>query len=234
MAIDRVREALAASLEDLRLSRGERQALGALLAEMPSGFDRAEVRRLAFALAADATVDPVARSVVAWLEAVVKVLDRPEEPAAPTAFEALFSPGQSCPRRVVGLIGESRAHVEVCVFTITDDRIAEALLTAHDRGVAVRVITDDEKASDVGSDVPRLRDAGVPVRVDRSPFHMHHKFALFDRRTLLTGSYNWTRGASENNEENLVVLGDPGLVSRFSERFERLWEKLGARRDGQG
>ena len=43
---------------------------------------------------------------------------------------------------------------------------------------------------------------------------MHHKFALFDGRRLMTGSFNWTRSASEQNEENLIVTADPVLVAR--------------------
>ena len=123
-------------------------------------------------------------------------------------MEAHFSPGDQCVRRIVELFGKARKRVDVCVFTITDDRIADALLTAHRRGVAVRVVSDDDKALDQGSDIARFRAAGVPVRLDASPNHMHHKFAIFDETLLLTGSFNWTRGATERNNENFVVTSD--------------------------
>jgi phosphatidylserine/phosphatidylglycerophosphate/cardiolipin synthase-like enzyme len=55
---------------------------------------------------------------------------------------------------------------------------------------------------------------------------MHHKFALFDRVRLITGSYNWTRGAAEGNEENLIDTADPELVAAFGRAFDALWEKL--------
>jgi cardiolipin hydrolase len=55
---------------------------------------------------------------------------------------------------------------------------------------------------------------------------MHHKFALFDGKRLLTGSFNWTRSASEQNEENMIVTPDPVLVAAFQGRFEALWNKL--------
>ena len=53
---------------------------------------------------------------------------------------------------------------------------------------------------------------------------MHHKFALFDRRLLVTGSYNWTRGAAEGNYENIVVIDHRRLVEQYCEEFDRLWE----------
>ena len=53
---------------------------------------------------------------------------------------------------------------------------------------------------------------------------MHHKFALFDRCLLATGSYNWTRGAAAGNYENILVTGYKELVEPFREEFDRLWE----------
>ena len=71
------------------------------------------------------------------------------------------------------------------------------------------MVSDNEKAYDPGSDTLRFARAGVPVKIDDSPYHMHHKFALFDGDVLLTGSYNWTRGAADNNEENLILTIAP-------------------------
>jgi phosphatidylserine/phosphatidylglycerophosphate/cardiolipin synthase-like enzyme len=53
---------------------------------------------------------------------------------------------------------------------------------------------------------------------------MHHKFAIFDEEILLTGSYNWTRGASNNNQENLILSNDRRLLKAFRGEFERLWK----------
>ena len=116
--------------------------------------------------------------------------------------------------------------MDVCVFTLTDDRIARALEEAVERGVKVRVITDDDKAHDRGSDAIRLARSGIDVRMDRTDAHMHHKFALFDNRYLLTGSYNWTRSAARENEENFIVTDDARLVDSFTSQFEKLWEKF--------
>ena len=62
--------------------------------------------------------------------------------------------------------------------------------------------------------------------MDRTEAHMHHKFAIFDGTWLLSGSYNWTRSASEANEENLIQSKDMPLLAQFSRRFELLWAAL--------
>ena len=148
----------------------------------------------------------------------------PMPDVAPT--EAFFSPGTGPLDRIVARFNGCRRTADVCVFTVTDDRITRALLAAHQRGVAVRLISDDDKAHDLGSDVAQIAAAGVPVRVDRTPFHMHHKYALFDGARLLTGSYNWTRGAAEQNEENLLDTGEPAVLAAFARHFAGLWARL--------
>jgi phosphatidylserine/phosphatidylglycerophosphate/cardiolipin synthase-like enzyme len=54
---------------------------------------------------------------------------------------------------------------------------------------------------------------------------MHDKFAIFDGRLLVTGSYNWTESAEAANFENALFLDDPGLVARYADAFERLFAR---------
>ncbi len=217
---------LAQSLEDRRLSRGERQALGAFLASLKSSSEREEVRRRAFEVARAVLTEPDSVAVLGWLEDVTRAIREGGLSTRPVLAEAYFSPGDDCPRVIGRLLANARKTADICVFTITDDRLANAILDAHRRGVAIRIITDDAKAEDLGSDIGRFEAAGIATLVDRSPFHMHHKFAILDGETLLTGSYNWTRGAARDNEENLIVSNDPRFLIAFIETFDRLWAKL--------
>lgn len=89
----------------------------------------------------------------------------------------------------------------------------------------IRVVSDDDKSGDLGSDIERLAEAGVSVRIDRTPVHMHHKFAIFDGDMLMTGSYNWTRSANDENHENLLVTFDPALVAAYTKELERVWSQ---------
>lgn len=221
-----LRAALLATWDDHQLSRAERRALQELvLAARRPDDARHRVRHAAFALGRELAAKEGAEGVLAWLDEVVKAVWPPVGEGPPVA-EAHFSPdGDPCARLVALVEGASR-RLDVCVFTITDDRLAIAIARAHERGVPVRVLTDGDKAEDVGADVLRLRAAGVPVRFERSEVHMHHKFMLADE-LVVTGSYNWTRSASRANFENVVVLGDAGLVARFAAEFERLWGMWG-------
>lgn len=221
--LDRV---LRDSAEDLRLDESERLQLRELGGKLDPERCRF-LRNRAFGLAREllAGTPETAGEALHWLEQVVRTLDA-ARPAAPAPSSVWFSPGEDCLRMLRGLCRQARRQLDICVFTIADDRLAEAVLDCHRRGVAVRLITDDDKSFDAGSDVLRLREAGIAVRMDSSRYHMHHKFALFDARVLVNGSFNWTRSASANNEESLVVSEEQSLLQGFASQFERLWERF--------
>ncbi|MEO1528510.1 MAG: phospholipase D-like domain-containing protein [Planctomycetota bacterium] len=222
-----IADLLRKTLEDHRLSRGERRVLAEIFGDkVRDERERALARHKAFKLARAELSDSPNNDVLEWLEDVTKLLLTPA--AEPTSqSEAHFSPSDHCVGRICRLFEQSRKRVDVCVYTITDDRIKDAILRAHKRGIDLRVISDNHKASDLGSDVEELDRRGVPVRVDRTEYHMHHKYAIFDGRQLLTGSYNWTRSAAAHNEENFIITTETGLVRSFQAEFDKLWNQLG-------
>ena len=228
MNTEELDQALRATLADGRLSRAERQALSEVLRETPlDAAHLAQLRARGFALARERTTDPRALEALEWVEDLSKLLVHLEKPVLAGASHACFSPGETCLMAILGELGRTRKTADICVFTITDDRIARAILDAHARKVVVRVITDNDKQYDGGSDVAGLRAAGIALKVDETEHHMHHKFAVLDGATLLNGSYNWTRSAGSFNEENLVVTSEPGLVHAFARQFDALWDRLG-------
>ena len=158
---------------------------------------------------------------------VVKMLQSADVSGGPPPqADSYFAPKDDCPAKIRGLLARARNSVDICVFTITDDRISDAIIDTHQRKVKVRVISDDDKAGGRGSDIDRLLSAGVDLRIDRTDDHMHHKFAIFDHRLLLNGSYNWTRSAANRNQENFLVTGEPRFVEDFSKQFERRGEEV--------
>ena len=228
MTPQQIREILSKTLDDRRLSRGEKRAVSGLIDDLDPPQQMIDVyRSVAFDLAREAMDERNSHAVIEWLEDVVKVLQAsgPKSTESKVA-ETLFSPGDQCPERIASLFSRARDCVDICVFTITDNRISREIQKAHRRGVTVRIVTDDDKSMDRGSDIEELSNAGIPVRIDRTRNHMHHKFAVFDRDLLLTGSYNWTRGAAEYNEENFIITDDRRLVRSFVTVFEELWDKF--------
>jgi phosphatidylserine/phosphatidylglycerophosphate/cardiolipin synthase-like enzyme len=223
-----VRQMLRQTLEDRRMTRGERKGLDRILEHLkPDVHELALYRSVAFDLARESLSDPHSVETLAWLEEVVRLLEASKSTGSPPPLaEYSFAPQDDCPARISRLLDGARNTVDICVFTITDNRVTRAIIEAHQREVAVRVISDDDKSADLGSDVEQLMEEGVPVRIDRTDDHMHHKFAIFDHQLLLNGSYNWTRSAAERNRENFLVTGDPRFIEGYARLFEQLWEEF--------
>lgn len=119
--------------------------------------------------------------------------------------------------------------LDVAVYIFTDNQIGDSVLQAFQNGAKVRIFTDSERACSRGSEISRLASAGIPVHVDNHSGEMHHKFAVFFKKYelpfVITGSYNWSEAANEDNWENVVVIRDLEVVLDYAENFDLMWEK---------
>jgi cardiolipin hydrolase len=210
------------TFEDKIFSRAEKQAMTQLLEQdyELNKEQRDYVRNRLFDIAKNYFSSQHQRDIIEWLEKATKLLQRRHDSSV------CFSPGEGCRDIIVGQLKKALTSVDICVFTISDNFITEEILNCLDRKLKIRIITDDEKVFDKGSDIRKLSKAGIEVLVDASPHHMHHKFAIFDHQRIITGSYNWTRSASAHNQENVFLTDDKKVVGSFQEEFRKLWDTM--------
>ncbi len=139
---------------------------------------------------------------------------------------ATFSPKGATTYRLVDLIKASQSTIDIAMFAFTSKPVAEALVEAENRGVAVRFLLDKSEASySVGK---TLLDAGIKVKILSGISGngvMHDKFGIFDGQMLETGSYNYTNGAAFSNFENAVYETDPKTIAAFQSDFDALYSK---------
>lgn len=140
--------------------------------------------------------------------------------------EVLFSPGQDIPENIAFLLSRAKKSIDLCVFTISDENLGHCLKVMHERGIKIRLITDNNKMRDAGSQVKDLARAGIQVKTDNSRYHMHNKFGIIDDRIVFTGSYNWTYTAKAFNQENMVITTNYTILHKFMDEFARLWEDM--------
>ncbi|MBI2933897.1 MAG: DUF1669 domain-containing protein [Planctomycetes bacterium] len=153
---------------------------------------------------------------------------------APTGSERLVE------KRIVRELRAARKKVVAAIYQFTSKDVAEALIAAKHRGVDVRVLVDGWQASNArgvwGEALRMLADARVSIKrvhpagakeegtseALRAKFH--HKFMVIDGERVMTGSYNWTVLADEENYENLVILSSRSLATQFGQEFEKIWK----------
>mgnify|MGYP001552464173 FL=1 len=209
------------TLDDNNFSRNERNALKQHIADKNLNEDEKRyLENQLFDLAKSKINSANYLQILYWVEEAGKALN---QTSPQITEEAFFSPGDDCVNAINGCIEKANISIDICVFTITDNRISRTLKDAHDRGVKIRIITDNDKSLDRGSDVNDLYKNGIETKIDYTDDHMHHKFAIFDNRALITGSYNWTRSAGNSNYENILITNNPGMIDKFKNEFEDLW-----------
>ena len=129
---------------------------------------------------------------------------------------------------LLALISRARFTIDVAIYSFTDDKLATALIDAHNRGVRARAMMEAGNVNNVGSEALRLAQAGIPVKTDSSSGLFHHKFIVIDGAWVVTGSYNWSAAANDKNYENVVILQCSEIVAIFAKHFDTILWPSGA------
>jgi mitochondrial cardiolipin hydrolase len=216
---------LTQSIEDDFLSKAERKSLREYIAEKPVDEHQLNfLRSKIYELATEKVTPANYKFMVEWIKDANSALSSSSKPTSTS--DAYFSPGDTCRNVIIQQIRSAVNQLQICVFTISDDMITDAIVTSHKRGTRIKIITDNDKSLDEGSDIEQLANAGIAVKIDRTPNHMHHKFMLVDGKALITGSYNWTRSAARFNHENILLTTEAGVIKSFVKEFDQLWQEM--------
>ena len=130
--------------------------------------------------------------------------------------------------RLIEKIDSARTSIHIASFEFDLTPVAEALISAKQRGVDVRWVTDDENGL-VADDEPgrgqfaMLQEAGIEVRSDDRSALMHNKFWIFDRQTVWTGSTNITESGIFKQDNNTLVIQSPALAAVYENEFQEMW-----------
>ena len=138
-----------------------------------------------------------------------------------------FSPQDAALRYGVGgLIAKAKKRINVAVFFLTAKYLTADLISAHNRGVDVRVIIDATAAKNGYSKHEVLREAGIPVRIENWGSKMHMKAASIDGQHLVLGSMNWTSAGENTNDENTLLVDSPRLAHQFDAYYDGIWQSI--------
>jgi phosphatidylserine/phosphatidylglycerophosphate/cardiolipin synthase-like enzyme len=135
-------------------------------------------------------------------------------------------------------------RVDLALFVFSAQSLTEVIAALQGRGVAIRLLADPGFASRPFSEVLDLLGASLPDRdcmleAGNKPLQqplegvgiprlaggdkLHHKLAVIDKRTVITGSFNWSPSAAHQNDEVLLVIDSPLLAAHFTREMDRLW-----------
>lgn len=160
-------------------------------------------------------------------------------PLAPNWWEVYFTEpltindpvnyANSIEQKLIDKINATQTSIHIASFEFNLTPVAEALVAAHQRGVDVRWVTDDEHGLEADADpdggqFAMLTEAGIEVRDDGRSDLMHDKFWIFDGETVWTGSTNITINGIFKQNNNVIVLHSPEIAAMYEREFQEMWE----------
>ena len=148
------------------------------------------------------------------------------EQSSPYHIEAYFSPDGHVSDRIIKAIDSSNSSIDLAIFDFTAQDIKQAFERVKNRGIKIRIIADSRQAKGAHSVIQSLLDEGFNIRIRHGKGRgiMHNKFAIFDGKLMVTGSYNWTNNAEHNNYENAIFISDSETISQYQKEFDIIYE----------
>ncbi|GAB4467973.1 MAG: phospholipase D-like domain-containing protein [Anaerolineae bacterium] len=137
-----------------------------------------------------------------------------------TSFDDVTTGGVE--ENLIALIDQAQVSIDLAVFEFNLENVAQALINAHNRGVRVRIVYDDEHTED-DPQMEELIDAGIPATPDQRSAYMHNKFFVIDRQIVWTGSTNMTINDAYRNNNNAIVIISPELAENYTAEFEEMF-----------
>ncbi|MGQ9585878.1 MAG: phospholipase D-like domain-containing protein [Anaerolineae bacterium] len=128
-------------------------------------------------------------------------------------------------RALLDLIGSAQVSIEAALYALDRERVRDALMDAHGRGVRVRVVADDD-AYNEGRYHPHfaaLEAAGIPLVLDNRASLMHNKFLVVDGQAVWTGSTNMTNTDFTYNHNNSLLLQSTYLAYAYGVEFHEMF-----------
>jgi len=131
-------------------------------------------------------------------------------------------------REIVRQIRQAKQTIFVSMFTFTDNHLLKLLSRAAKKGKDVRIILDPGQECN-GLTTKLMKQYKIPVRLaDVQPGRLlHMKLGIFDGRTSVLGSANWTLGGFNVNHECVLVTREMKVLKRLMKMFESDWAKAG-------
>ncbi|AJE54278.1 phospholipase D-like domain-containing protein [Paenibacillus polymyxa] len=147
--------------------------------------------------------------------------------ASSNSIQYAFSQEDQHPEKLLDqVIEDSQKTLDIAIFSITEKSIVSAILDAKQRGVNVRIITDEDQSEGKGQKaaLEKFKNARIPIKVDHHSGYMHLKITIADQEVVTTGSFNYSASAVRRNDEVLVVIPDREMAKQWTRVFDSMWK----------
>ncbi|MEL6712022.1 MAG: phospholipase D-like domain-containing protein [Pseudomonadota bacterium] len=135
-----------------------------------------------------------------------------------------FTPPKGCAKLIEKIILSTKNNLYIQAYGFTHPEIIDAILHVAKKGVKVTIILDKSNITSAYSGIKKCHAANIPVFIDTVASISHNKIILSDiysnNRTLITGSFNFSKNADTRNAENLLVIKQKDIILNYKKNFD--------------
>jgi len=134
--------------------------------------------------------------------------------------------------KLIGFIEDAEETLELAFYNISGDvgnNVATAVIQAHNRGVAVRVISSGHTGN-TNAVITTMANAGVRAVQSTGSQQQHNKFAVIDaqhsdpsKSWIVTSSWNATDSGTYSQFQNMLNIQDVALARNYQREFNQMW-----------
>lgn len=124
--------------------------------------------------------------------------------------------------RIKAELLKARDTVRICVAWMSSEVYAPTLQEIANKGVRVELIFNDDVINKKNLSTVLHNINFYPIKTKKYATLMHNKFCIIDESIIITGSYNWSKRASQHFENIIIVRNDYKLVAQFMHEFHDL------------
>ena len=140
-----------------------------------------------------------------------------------TLIQVYFSPEDDVLDRIIPIVAGAQSNIRFLAFSFTDYPLAQAMIDRHAVGVDVAGVYEKTGSETEGAELRTFLCAHVPVRQDGNPRFLHDKLIVVDDRIVITGSFNFSNNATDNNDENVIIIDNPEIANLYMQEFGKVW-----------
>ncbi len=141
-----------------------------------------------------------------------------------------FSPSDGVMNKIINTINTANKDIYFALYAFTRSDIATAMNNRFNAGVTdIRGLID--QVNTTGSQYSFLNT--FAEMYGNTGATMHHKYGLVDATQtysnpyVITGSANWSNSASNDNDENIIIIDDIFIANKFMQEFKKRYNEDG-------
>lgn len=141
-----------------------------------------------------------------------------------TELISKFSPENDPDQLIVDEVKKAKKSIYFMAFSFTHDEIGDAMIERFKSGVEVKGLFEKTGATTIYSEYPKMKEAGISVKLDSNSKNMHNKVIIVDGKVTMLGSFNFSANATSSNDENLLTVRNNTTIAKtYTDEFNKLF-----------